>query len=100
MKTKYLISALVVLAFLYTCKSCQSCSRQRQIDWNQMEYVANLDSIDSINRNLQAQNVKLEDSIKILHTEIRALRELNGSVNASLEHARQTNKALIKNQNK
>lgn len=60
-----------------------------------MEYVANLDSLESINRSLRGQLVTTEDSIKILNTEISALKEMNGMMQGSLDHARQTNRSLV-----
>lgn len=92
---KYSITIICALLFLLACKSCQSCSRARQIDYNQMEYVANLDSLDSINRSLQGQLVTAEDSIKVLNTEINALKEMKGVMQSSLDNAHRTNRSLV-----
>lgn len=92
---RYSFAIICALILLLAGKSCQSCSRARQLDHNQMEYVANLDSLESINRSLQGQLVTAEDSIKILNTEINALKEMNGMMQGSLDHARQTNRSLV-----
>lgn len=97
---KYSLAIIGILLFLLTCKSCQSCSRARTIEWNRMEYIECTDSLNREISDLKHKCLVSEDSIKVLNTEINALREMNGMMSGSLDHARATNKSLIKTINK
>lgn len=88
------------MLFLLACKSCQSCSRARTIEWNRMEYVEHTDSLNREISELRRKCLMSEDSIKVLNTEINALREMNGVMSGSLDHARATNNSLIRTINK
>lgn len=89
---KYSIAIICALILLLAGKSCQSCSRERIIGYQKNHYEQ---VVDSLKTDLQTAN----DSIKILNTEIIALKEMNGVVQESLNHARQTNNSLVRSIN-
>lgn len=80
------------LGFLLCCKSCQSCSRQRTIEYNQAQYEHQIDSI-------RADLSRANDSIKILNIELDNLKERYNIVEGTLEHTRTTNQSLIRSNN-
>ena len=93
---KYSIAIICALILLLAGKSCQSCSRGRSLDYQKTQYEHVVDSLKSVNRGLNADLQLMGDSIKILNTEISALKEMNGMMQGSLDHARQTNTTLAK----
>lgn len=96
---KYSIAIICALTFLLACKSCQSCSRGRALEFERAQHVQ---VVDSLNTTINGINVDLQlsnDSIKILNTEINALKEMNGMMQGSLDHARQTNNSLVRSIN-
>ena len=96
---KYSIAIICALTFLLACKSCQSCSRGRALDYEKARHERVIDSLNTViidlGTNLQLSN----DSIKILNTEITALKEMNGMMQGSLDHVRQTNNSLVRSIN-
>lgn len=96
---KYSVAIICSLVFLLACKSCQSCSRGRALEYERVQHEQVIDSLNvtirAINTDLQLSN----DSIKILNTEINALKEMNGMMQGSLDHARQTNNSLVRSIN-
>lgn len=96
---KYSIVIICALVFLFACKSCQSCSRSRTLDFERTQTKHVVDSLNSIIRVLNADVQISNDSIKILNTEINALKEMNGMMQGSLDHARQTNNSLVRSIN-
>lgn len=96
---KYSIAIIGALMFLLVCKSCQSCSRGRALNYEQAQYEQVIDSMKHVTRELNVDLQLSNDSIKILNTEITALREMNGMIQGSLDHARQTNTSLVRSIN-
>ena len=92
---KYPIGIICVLVFFLACKSCQSCSRGRALEHERTQHERVVDSLKGIQRGLSADLQLTNDSIKILNTEINALKEMNGVMKGSLDHARQTNRSLV-----
>lgn len=92
---KYSLAIIAVLVFLLTCKSCQSCSRGRQIEYNQIECSHIVDSLKYELVEHESYEVALEDSIKILNNKIDNLNEMKGIMQGSLDRAHQTNKSLV-----
>lgn len=93
---KYSIAIICALILLFAGKSCQSCSRGRVLDYQKAQYEHIVDSLNAVNRTLDVDLQVAGDSIKILNTEIVALKEMNGMIQGSLDHARKTNTTLIK----
>ena len=97
MKTikKYSTVIICVLILLLTGKSCQSCSRGNQIEYNKALHAQIEDSLTHKIISLENDLLYANDSIKLLNSNLKAARELNGFAMSSLEHARQTNKTLV-----
>lgn len=92
---RYSIAIICALILLFVGKSCQSCSRARQIEYMKTEQVTVTDSLKSIISDRTTTLTTAQDSIKVLNTEINALKEMKGMMQGSLEHARQTNRSLV-----
>jgi hypothetical protein len=95
MKEKYTLVIIVALGFLLLCKSCQSCTRQRALEYVKTEHVQYVDSVSSVIREMDSKIVTADDSIKILNTKIDALLEAKGLMQSSLDHAVSTNQSLV-----
>lgn len=96
---KYSIAIICALILLLTGKSCQSCSRGRALDYERVQHEQVVDSLKQVTRTLNADLQLSNDSIKLLNTEISALKEMNGMMQGSLDHARQTNNSLVRSIN-
>lgn len=92
---RYSIAIICALILLFAGKSCQSCSRGRQIEYIRTEQAAMMDSLNTIIADKTAALMTAQDSIKVLNTEINALNEMKGIMQGSLDHARQTNRSLV-----
>lgn len=92
---RYSIAIICALIVLLAGKSCQSCSRARQLEYTKTEYVAETDSLKSVIATRNMQLLTAQDSIKVLNTEINSLKEMRGMMESSLEHSRQTNRSLV-----
>lgn len=92
---RYSIAIICALILLFVGKSCQSCSRARQIEYMKTTQVTVTDSLKSVISDRTAALTTAQDSIKVLNTEINALKEMKGMMQGSLEHARQTNRSLV-----
>ena len=64
---KYINVIVVSILFLLLCKTCQSCHRANQIEWNQNQYELREDSLKNIIYNFSLTNEALNDTF-ILHT--------------------------------
>lgn len=62
---KYKDWFVCVLAFFLCCKSCQSCHRANQIEWNQIQTEQQLDSIDSVLTCYKINNDAMQDTITL-----------------------------------
>lgn len=93
---KYSIAIICVLILLLAGKSCQSCSRGRALQYERIQHELVVDSIQTAYAGITTDLQSANDSIKILNTEISALKEMNGMMQGSLDHARQTNNSLVR----
>ena len=96
---KYSLAIIGFLLFLLACKSCQSCSRGRALEYERVHYEQVIDSMNTELHNMDVELRISNDSIKLLNTEITALKEMNGMMQGSLDHARQTNTSLVQSIN-
>lgn len=96
---KYCFIIICLLAVLFAGKSCQSCSRGRALDYERTQHEHVVDSLKSTIHELNVDRQLSDDSIKLLNTEISALKEMNGMMQGSLDHARQTNNSLVRSMN-
>lgn len=90
---KYCVVIICVLGVLLAGKSCQSCSRGRQLKFQEIQHTEIITSknntIDSLYSVLKSQN----DSIKILNEKLEGEKRINNIIN-------NTNDQLTKNNNK
>jgi len=86
---KHSIIIICILIGLLALTKCSSCSQKRSFGFERVAMSQSLDSIKSI-------NVQLNDSIKVLNTKVESLKELNKTTKESLDHSRNTNNNLIK----
>lgn len=95
MLKKYSTIIICALLAISMFKSCQSCSRGRQIEYNKVEYLAKMDSMQAVISEQHHALTIAKDSINLLNTEIKSLQELAGFAMTSLQHQQQTNKTLV-----
>ena len=90
--SQYIILILLVLLFF---KNCQSCSKQRQLDYNTYNYELILDSMQFLNDQYMLKNKDLRDSIGLYKLEIDMLNDKVKILQGSNKHYQQTNRILI-----
>lgn len=91
---KYSLTIIACLIFLLGCKSCQSCSRARQIDYIKTENAAVVDSLNNVVSETRANLLLAQDSIKILNTELRATKDANSILKGSVDNLNKSNETL------
>ena len=99
---KYINWIVVILLLLFTLKGCQSCSRNRVIEYNQNQYeqsesVLN-DYIDSMEMVIQCQNYRIDSLNTVIVNKDFQLNILNnelGELKESVKHYRNTNTTLV-----
>lgn len=98
----------IVCGLLLFClfKSCQSCSRSRQKEFNDLIYTELLDSLKGELNNSNKTIDSLNNEIKIYANEIQLLNEIiyqykkdNQSLRDDNKHFRNTNSILINTNN-
>ena len=70
---KYSLAIIIALGFLLICKSCQSCSRARQLEYEEIKYEQRIDSLENIIR-------EDKDSIRGYQIRLDASNELNQTI--------------------
>lgn len=93
---RYSFAIICALILLFAGKSCQSCSRARQIEYIRTEQAAVVDSLESVIASGNTALVTAQDSIKVLNTEIKSLQEMKGMMQSSLDEVHRTNRSLVK----
>lgn len=96
------IGLLILLGF----KSCQSCSRSRTLEFNNIKHNALIDSLKTDILNITDINDSLSNVINIYMTENHALqntiniyKEENRNLKDDNRHYRNTNRALVNTNN-
>lgn len=92
---KYYNIIICILIGLFLLKNCQSCSKQRTIEYNQYNYELKLDSLKEINNYYQLQNNILKDSIGKYKIYVEQLNDKIEILKSSNKHYQSTNKILI-----
>lgn len=96
---KYINYIVVGLLCLYGLKSCQSCSRQNQIEWQASKYEA---TIDTLNIKLQESDrtiMVLSDSIDMYKFKMGLIEQDNKRLNESNQRIQRNNTTLINTNN-
>lgn len=92
---KYYQYIIIILLSLFLLKNCQSCNKQRQLDYTIYNYEVVLDSMQSLNDQYILENRNLMDSIGMYRLEISMLKDKVEILQGSNKHYQQTNKILI-----
>ena len=92
---KYKNWIVVILIGLFCFKSCQSCSRSRQLEFNNIKHIEIIekynDDIDSLNKTIQIIN----DSLNLYKVTNEILKDNIDMLKFTNKHYQQTNKTLI-----
>lgn len=92
---KYSNIILIVLVCLFLLKNCQSCNKQRVIEFNKYNYELVVDSLNNINNQYKIQNQLLKDSIGMYRIEIEQLNDKIDILKGSNKHYQHTNRILV-----
>jgi FtsZ-binding cell division protein ZapB len=92
---KYINWIVVILFCLWGLKSCQTCSKQRQLDYNSVKYEKTIDSLNYEIHTLNDLIKSQKDSLSIYQIQIDNLNEKNQILNNVNKHFQNTNKVLI-----
>lgn len=93
---KYVNVIVVGLAFLFICKSCQSCHRANQLEWNKIQHEYCIDSLNNVISELSIDNDKLKDTISIYEKELIIIGETNNVLLEANKSNQNLNSILIK----
>lgn len=96
---KYTDVIVLSLVFLFTCKSCQSCHRANQLEWNTIQHECVVDSLNNIIDELYIENDKLKDTISIYKKELNVIEETNNVLLDVNKSNQNLNRFLIKKLN-
>ena len=97
---KYKDWFVCVLAFFLCCKSCQSCHRANQIEWNQIQTEQQLDSLNGIIRTINTQIDGLNDTIRLVNEQANLLLNEKNILKENNKALLNSNKHIIrKNKN-
>ena len=86
---------VVILLCLYGMKSCQSCSRERRLEFNEIKYEIVIDSLTSTIYDYKEVIRAYSDTINIKNVEIEALQRSNDMLKGINRHFQSTNRTLI-----
>ena len=106
---RYVNWVVIGLSLLFLVKSCQSGSRQRQIEWHKTQYEAKIDSLCGVIDSCQMHIDKQRDSINIYKVDLRGevmypgiykvevgmMKDNNEVLKGMNRHFQSTNKSLI-----
>lgn len=97
---RYVNWIVIILAVLLGLKSCQSCSRSRQIQYQQQQGVL---VSDSLNHDLDVYDRKIDSlkhELKLQKEQSTQLKRENDLLRETNNYYKQSNKKLIDNINK
>ena len=92
---KYYLWIVIILAILLFFKNCQSCTRGRAIEFNEISYELIIDSMKTDINNYKTKLILLEDSINVYKTKNEELQDKINILKESNKHFQQTNRVLI-----
>lgn len=103
---RYKDLVVVSLLLLLCLKSCQSCSRNRRIEFNNRKYEMIVDSLQQTILFIDSQKDSLRNDIQLYTNQISSLestiniyKEANQSLINDNKHYRNTNRVLINTNN-
>lgn len=92
---KYTNWIVIIIFCLYGMKSCQSCSRERRLEFNQTKYELTVDSLCGVISQYKDELRDKNDTIRLYQFEIESLKSNNESLRNINKHFQSTNKTLI-----
>ena len=92
---KYYKIIICVLLGILLLKNCQTCSKQRTIEYNQYNYEMCLDSLSNINDYYKLEISNLKDSISKYKIQVESLNEKVEMLKNSNKYYQQTNRILV-----
>lgn len=92
---KYTNWVVIVLVCLLGLKSCQSCTRERRLEFNESKYECVIDSLNHTISNYKDWMRSKDDSIRMYQMEVKNLQDNNASLRSINKHFQSTNKTLI-----
>jgi hypothetical protein len=92
---KYSQYIIIILLALFLLKNCQSCNKQRQLDYTIYNYEIVLDSMQFLNDKYMLENRDLRDSIGLYKLEVKMLNDKVDILKGSNKHYQQTNRILV-----
>lgn len=92
---KYINWIVIVLFCLYGLKSCQSCSRQRTIDYSKSKFEIIEDSLQSEISKLKDTIRYQKDTIKIYKFQLSIIGENNKMLKEANKYFQTTNNTLV-----
>lgn len=92
---KYYLWIVIVLAVLLFFKNCQSCTRGRTIEFNEISYELIIDSMKNDINDYKSKIQSLKDSIGLYKTKNEQLQDKIEILQSSNKYFQQTNKTLI-----
>lgn len=97
---KYAIIVIGILLFLLMLKSCQSCTRKNTMEYNQVLWESQIDSMQHVTDTILLENSQLKDSIRSLKSDIKHLNTLVEELKNDKSYLKSTNIKLNNNINK
>lgn len=92
---KYIHWIVILLFVLLSFKSCQSCSRDRALKYQTVQYQQNIDSLSTqIVEKIDTIYI-LKDSIKMYRYKLGIVEDNNRALKESNRHYRSTNSRLV-----
>lgn len=92
---KHSTAIIIVLVVLLGMKSCQSCSRARQIEYNTVQYEMRIDSMSQHNNIYMNKCRQLSDTVSMLRMEIQSLNKQLGRTEEYLQSSQRLNNNLV-----
>ena len=93
--SKYYMIIIYILLALFFFKSCQACSKDRLLEFKEIEYEQYKDSITKCNNKLIVENNSLKDSLITYNLYIIELQDKINILKGSNQYFQNTNKILI-----
>jgi hypothetical protein len=92
---KYKNWFVVILFFLFGLKSCQSCSRQRSIEYNKIKYEHVIDSLQVLIESKNDTITSQQNNLKIYKVNLGLVEDSNKALRESNKRFQSTNRVLV-----
>ena len=92
---KYINWIVVVLICLVMLKGCQSCTKERRLEFNEIRTEQIVDSLNNEISSLYKQIDSLNNDIALKNKDINHLKSTNDNLSTANKHYRVTNNTLV-----